>query len=77
MKVKVRGVNNIHISGEYIKLDALLKYASFVSTGGEAKNRILNGEVIVDRAICTSRGKKIRPGNVVRLGNDVILVRQK
>jgi len=76
MKVKVKGVRCIHISGEYIKLDALLKFASLVSTGGEAKNRIINGEVSVDREICNSRGKKIKPGNIVCIGTDVILVRK-
>ena len=76
MKVKVNGVNGIYIAGEYIKLDALLKFASLVSTGGEAKHRIQNGEVFVGKDTCTSRGKKIRPGTVVRLGDSVILVKQ-
>ena len=74
MKIKVRGVRNIRISGEYIKLDALLKYASFVSTGGEAKLRIINGDVSVNRDICTLRGKKVRPGDVVRIGEFTALV---
>jgi len=76
MKVNVKGVSRVYISGEYIKLDALLKFASLVSTGGEAKHRIKNGEVYVNKEVCTSRGKKIKPGTVVRAGNDVILVKQ-
>jgi len=76
MKVKIHGVQSIHITGEYIKLDALLKFASITSTGGEAKLRIQNGEVFVGKELCTSRGKKIRPGTVVRLGESVILVKQ-
>jgi len=75
MKVKVHGVRSIRISGEFIKLDALLKYASIVSTGGEAKIRIQNGEVCVNGEVCTLRGKKIKPGNVVRCGKDVVLVK--
>jgi len=35
-------------------------------TGGEAKIRILNEEVSVNGEICTQRGKKIRPGDVVQ-----------
>ena len=77
MKVKVHGVQSIHIEGDYIKLDSLLKYASIASTGGEAKHRIQNSEVLVGGEICTSRGKKIRPGDVVRCGESVILVKQK
>jgi len=76
MKVKVHGVHVVHITGEYIKLDALLKFASIASTGGEAKLRIQSGEVFVGKEVCTSRGKKIRQGTVVRSGESVILVKQ-
>ena len=76
MKAKVCGVSVIHISGEYIRLDALLKFASLVSTGGEAKFRIQSGEVYVGKEVCTSRGKKMRPGDVIRTDESVILVKQ-
>ena len=55
----------IPITTEHIKLQDLMKLADLVSTGGEAKLRILNGEVEVNGEICTMRGKKIRPGDVV------------
>jgi ribosome-associated protein len=77
MKIKVNGVRVIYITGEYIKLDALLKFASIASTGGEAKHRIKSGEVFVGKDICTSRGKKIKPGDVVRVGESVMLVKQE
>ena len=57
---------NIAISTEFIKLQDLLKFASVVMTGGEAKIRILNEEVSVNGEVCTQRGKKIRPGDVVQ-----------
>ena len=76
MKVKINKVQSIHISGEYIKLDALLKFASLASTGGEAKQRIQNGEIFLGKEVCTSRGKKIRPGEVIRLGGNALLVKQ-
>ena len=53
------------ITTEYIKLQDLMKLADLVSTGGEAKLRILNGEVTVNGEVCTQRGKKIRPGDVI------------
>jgi len=77
MKVKVNGVRSVKITGEYIKLDSLLKFASVTSTGGEAKMRIQEGEVTVNKEICTARGKKIKPGTIVRCNNDVILVKNK
>jgi len=75
MKVKVPGLESIYITSEFIKLDSLLKFASIASTGGEAKFRIQNGEVSVGNEICTSRGKKIRPGDIIRCGGSVILVK--
>lgn len=58
-------MTSITITTEYIKLQDLLKLASLVSTGGEAKIRILDGEVLVNGEVCTMRGKKIRPDDVV------------
>ena len=75
MKVKVNGVRSVKITGEYIKLDALLKFASIASTGGEAKMLIRDGEVAVNKEVCTQRGKKIKPGTVIRYNDDVILVK--
>ena len=57
----------IHIETEYIKLQDLLKFAAAVSTGGEAKILIQEGDVTVNGEVCTMRGKKIRPGDVVAL----------
>lgn len=55
----------IPITTEHIKLQDLMKLADLVSTGGEAKLRILNEEVEVNGEVCTMRGKKIHPGDVV------------
>jgi len=64
----------IAIKTEFIKLDALLKYADLVSSGGEAKLLITDGSVSVNGAVCTMRGKKCRPGDVVRIGDVTITV---
>ena len=69
MTIKIRGVKPVHINGEYIRLDALLKYASIVSTGGEAKNMINDGTVYVGKEVCLQRGRKIRPGDLVKYRN--------
>lgn len=54
-------MEKIQITGGFIKLDALLKFANLVSSGGEAKIRIAEGEVRVNGDVCTMRGKKLRP----------------
>lgn len=58
-------MKTITIHTEFIKLQDLLKFASLVSTGGEAKERIQAGEVTVNGEVCTMRGRKIRPGDDV------------
>ena len=50
------------LNSEYIKLDQLLKAADIVSTGGEAKMLILNGNIFVNGEVETRRGKKIYKG---------------
>ena len=55
----------IMIRGDFIKLDALMKFASLVASGGEAKMAIADGLVSVNGEVCTMRGKKIRPGDTV------------
>ena len=54
---------HIKINTEFIKLEALLKFAGVAETGGEAKLAIQNGEVRVNGELCTMRGKKLRPGD--------------
>ena len=58
-------METITINTEYIKLDALLKYAAAVGTGGEAKQLIAEGLVGVNGETCTMRGKKLYPGDRV------------
>ena len=66
MKVTVKKKHTaapLTIETEYIKLEAALKYASLVATGGEAKGVILDGLVTVNGEVCTMRGKKLHEGD--------------
>ena len=64
----------IKITTEFIKLEAFLKFAGAVSTGGEAKNLIQDSLVKVNGEVCTMRGKKLRPGDTVELGGQSLTV---
>ena len=67
-------MEEIRIHTEFIKLDAFLKYAGAVGTGGEAKVCIAEGAVSVNGEVCTQRGKKLRAGDRVRFdGRDYVL----
>ena len=66
----------VTITTEYIKLQDLLKLADAVATGGEAKIRVQEGEVLVNGAVCTQRGRKLRDGDVVCFLGKSVTVRQ-
>ena len=66
MKVTVKKKESavpVVIGTEFIKLEAALKLANAGSSGGEAKNRIQDGQATVNGEVCTMRGKKLYPGD--------------
>ena len=65
-------METITINTEYIKLDALLKYAAAVGTGGEAKTVIAEGLVTVNGEVCTMRGRKLRAGDAVGFDGETV-----
>lgn len=69
MKVKISGKRPeripVKISTEFIRLDAMLKLENLVESGGMAKMLIQDGAVRVNGAVCTQRGKKLRPADIV------------
>ena len=67
-------MEKIRIYTEYIKLDALLKFAGLCETGGEAKELIQCGQVKVNGEICTMRGKKCHAGDTVELDGRTVQV---
>ena len=76
MKVSLLGIRRVFINGEYIRLDALLKFAAEASSGGEAKAIIQEGLVFVGGEQITKRGRKIKPGDVVRCSDRILLVKR-
>lgn len=59
---------------EYIQLNDLLKLLSLVGTGGEAKIRILEGEVLYNGNVELQVRKKVRSGDVVEFSGEKIFV---
>lgn len=66
----------IEITTEFIKLDALLKFAALVGTGGEAKFVIAEGLVKVNGETCIMRGKKLRAGDTVEFNGETVTITQ-
>ena len=67
-------MEKLRIHTEFIKLDALLKFAGPCETGGEAKELIQGGAVKVNGEVCTMRGKKCRPGDTVELDGRTVQI---
>lgn len=65
----------IAIKTEFIKLDQLLKFSGVADIGSEAKQMVLDGIVKVNGEVCTMRGKKIRPGDLVEITGEDIIIR--
>lgn len=65
----------VPIAGESIKIGQFLKLASAVATGGEAKELIAAGRVMINETVCQTRGEKIMPGDRVQVADaDAVFV---
>lgn len=60
-------MEKIYIHTEFIKLQQALKLAGLVDQGSDVKFYLSDGMVLVNGAVATERGKKIRPGDVIEL----------
>lgn len=60
---------------EYIQLNNLLKFLDLVNSGGEAKIRIQDGEVVVDGEVEFRVRNKLRKGAVIEFdGNKISII---
>lgn len=63
----------VKIHTEFIRLDALLKFAGVCMSGGEAKLLIEEGKILFNGEVCSMRGKKCRPGDQIQVGSQLLL----
>ena len=67
-------MENIEISTEFITLSQMMKMASLVQSGGEAKQIILEGLITVNNDVCTQRGKKLFKGDIIEFDNQQYVI---
>jgi ribosome-associated protein len=60
----------VPISSETIKLGQLLKLAGLIGSGSEAKDLLADEAVLVNGEPEVRRGRQLRPGDVVRVGDE-------
>ena len=66
-------MEKIVIQEEYIRLDNLMKFSGLCNSGGRAKYLIQGGEVKLNGEVCTMRGKKIRPGDIIEYNGRTVM----
>jgi ribosome-associated protein len=67
-------VDDVAISTDTIRLGQLLKLAGLVDSGSDAKFLLAGGEVSVNGEPETRRGRQVRAGDVVALGDASVRV---
>jgi len=68
-------MREVEITKEPVELYKILKFEGLVTTGGEAKLLIGDGQVTVNGEIETRRRKKIVNGDVIEFRGERLLVR--
>ena len=63
------------LRGDHLTLDALLKAAGLAGSGGDAKMLIQQGGVLVNGEVDLRRGRKLRAGDEVAVGEQRVALR--
>lgn len=70
-------MRDVEISKESVELYKILKFEGMVSSGGEAKNVIADGLVLVNGKVETRKRKKIVSGETIEFGKEKIRIQLK
>ncbi len=67
-------MRDLPIRGESIRLGQALKLSGLADTGGEARALVEDGAVSVNGEVETRRGRQLRDGDVVALGDEALRI---
>ena len=67
-------MTTLKIRDEYIKLGQALKLAGIAQTGADARQMIVNGDVLVNGETELRRGKKLRDQDVVSVNDRTFVI---
>ena len=70
-------MREVEITTEPVELYKILKFEGLASSGGEAKQVIAGGQVLLNGEIETRKRKKIVAGDVITFGSDKLLITRK
>jgi ribosome-associated protein len=67
-------VRDLPIRGESIRLGQALKLSGLAESGGEARALVEQGAVTVNSEVETRRGRQLRDGDIVALGDEALRI---
>ncbi len=70
-------MKDVELLKEPVELYKILKFEGMVTSGGEAKNAISDGQVTVNGIIETQKRKKIVSGDIIEFGTEKIRLQLK
>lgn len=65
--------DTVEIRTEFITMDKLLKFSGVADTGGQAFMMVEDGVVRLNGQLVTEKRKKVRPGDVVNIDDQIEL----
>ena len=68
-------IENVSIGGDVIRLGQFLKFAGLLDSGGDAKEMIIDGYVLVNDEVDRRRGRQLRDGDTVTVEGRTVRVR--
>jgi len=68
-------MREVEINKEPVELYKILKFEGLVSSGGQAKLVIADGQVLLNGKTETSKRKKIVSGDVIKFGDEEIKIK--
>lgn len=69
-------MRDVEITTEPVELYKILKFEGMASSGGEAKQVIENGLVVVNGEVETRKRKKIVSGDIIEFNDDKICIKR-
>ena len=67
-------MNTVEINKEPVELYKILKFEGLASSGGEAKQMVADGKVMLNGKVETQKRKKIVSGDVIVFGESTLKI---
>lgn len=67
-------IDDVSIGGESIRLGQFLKFAGLLDSGGDVKEAVIDGYVLVNGEVDRRRGRQLQLGDVVTFDGRAVRV---